>query len=117
MAPANRIDAASLVKEASASEQKESYRLIEKTQSYRIGIGVRLSPRPPSFFLEIIIYHLPVNENPSRSNSQQQRPLFKRLRQRGYVVSCQEETNTALERILPQDSLATEVHFLKSLVK
>jgi hypothetical protein len=117
MTPSTQIDITSLLKEANASEQKESYRMVEKTKNYRIGVGVRLSPISPSFFLEIILYHLPAYKNHPLSDPLQQVPFLKRLQERRYTISCQEETCTALERILPQDSLSSELTYLKTLLK
>jgi hypothetical protein len=114
--PEKCIDIHSLLKEAHASEQKESYRVVKKTKKYRIGIGVRLSAASPSFFLEIIVYNLLTDENWYLSDSFQQVPFLKTLQERGYTISCQEETCTALERILRQDSLSTELLYLKTLL-
>jgi hypothetical protein len=109
MTTSNRIDIASLVKTAKNSEQKESYIVVEKTKHYRIGAGVRISASSPSFFLEVIIH---------RSATIIKHILFiKALQERGYLVSCQEETCTVLELILPPDSLISEVVYLKTMFK
>jgi hypothetical protein len=44
------------VDEAKASKDKEAYKLLEKNQTYRIGVGARIdSPDAPSFFVEVLI--------------------------------------------------------------
>jgi len=50
------LDLKALVKKAKTSRDKEAFKLLENTQSYRIGVGVRAaSPDSLSFFIEIII--------------------------------------------------------------
>ena len=117
MTSSTKIDIASLLKEASALEQRESYKMVEKTQNYRIGIGVRLSVHSSSFFLELIIYHHSPDEHFPFSDPRQLISFLKTLQERGYVISCQEETCTALERMLPQDLLSNEVSYLKKLIR
>lgn len=111
MEPSNKIDIHSLMEEARSSEDKESYRTLEKTYDYRIGIGVRTATKSLSFFLEVFIYH-----HSKKDDITQQLPLLKKLQERGYLVSCQDETCTVLEILIPQDSLSTELSCLKTIL-
>lgn len=116
MKSSNHLDVHSLLKEAQSSEHKESYRVLEKTKNYRIGVGVRTSAESPSFFLEVIIYRHSTKEHSTLSDIAQQLPLLKNLQERGYLVSCQDEICTVLEMLVPQDSLSTELSYLKATI-
>jgi hypothetical protein len=115
MTMSKRIDIASLVKEAERSEQREAYIVVEKTRKYRIGEGVRLSATTPSFFLEVIIHHR--SKNRQSSDFATQILILSALQERGYSVSCQEETCTVLELMLSSDSVVSEVAYLKTMLK
>jgi hypothetical protein len=105
----NSFDIASLIKEAEHSEQRESYRVLEKTQKYRVGVGVRISATSPSFFLEVVIH--------SPTTFITYIPFMKALQERGYVVSCHEETCTVLELILSRGSLDSEITYLSRVLQ
>jgi len=110
------IDVRTLIKEADSSEHKESFHVLERTKMYRIGFGVRTSLKSSSFFLEVSIYSHSINEHNTRSNITQQLPLLKKLQKRGYMISCQDETCTVLEIQVPQNSLSTELKYLKTML-
>jgi hypothetical protein len=116
MSTSNQIDVRSLLKEAQSSEHKESFRVLEKTKDYRIGVGVRISTKSPSFFLEVIIYQHSTKEHLTVSDITQQLPLLKKLQERGYLVSCQDEVCSVLEMTIPRDSLLVELAYLKTSI-
>ena len=52
----NTVDTKALMEEAKASKDKEAYKLLENTSSYRIGAGARIdSPNPSTFFIELLV--------------------------------------------------------------
>jgi hypothetical protein len=114
MVTADQIDYRSLIQEARSSEQKESYRVVEKTKQYRVGIGVRISASSPSFFLEVIVHPLSTNKDTPNSKFTQHLVLLKTLQKQGYSIICQEETCTVLEKISPKESISIELMNLKT---
>jgi hypothetical protein len=116
MNSSNQIDVHSLLKEAQSSDHKESFRVLEKTKEYRIGMGVRTATHPPSFFLEVIVYRQSPKNGSILSDITQQLPLLKKLQEEGYLVSCQDEGCTVLEMLITRDSLSEELSSLKSFI-
>jgi hypothetical protein len=112
----NQTDVRLLLKEAKSSEHKESYKTLEKTTDYRIGVGVRLSTKSPSFFLEVIVYQHSIKGHFNLSELTQRLPLLKKLQERGYLINCQDEASIVLELMAAQDSLLSELAYLKTSI-
>ena len=55
MVQKNPINADELFEIAKKSSDKESYRVMHKTQLYRIGVGARVTSPEATFFIEVIV--------------------------------------------------------------
>jgi hypothetical protein len=55
MTPKKPIDAKELLEMAKKNVDKESYRVMHKTQVYRIGVGARAALPDVTFFIEVIV--------------------------------------------------------------
>ncbi len=111
------IDVQALEREAKNSEHKESYRVIEKSRSYRIGVGVRLaSSGQPSFFLEALVYVCPNSPSVDISLLEKNLMLLKELQARGYSMSCQDDSCISCETTVPPQNLAAELETIKSTI-
>ena len=88
-----------LIEEAQNSKDKEAYKLLEKTQSHRIGVGARVdSPAPLSFFIEVII-------KLSTENTKVDLPRLKKilisleaLQKKGYTLTYQDDNSISCEK-------------------
>ncbi len=112
------IDVQALQEEAKNSEYKESYRVLERSRNYRIGLGVRLEPTDqPSFFFEILVYLCPQSSKFDLQVLEKNLMFLKELQVRGYSLSCQDDRCIACETISPPQNLAAEYETIKSITK
>lgn len=111
------IDVVALQDGAKKSEHKESYRVLERSSNYRIGVGARLAPSgQPSFFLEALIYLCP--ESGVDLPLMEKNLMFSReLQARGYSLSCQDDGSILCETTVPPHNLATEYETIKRITK
>jgi hypothetical protein len=111
------IDTKALIEEAKNSKDKEAYKLLDKTQSYRIGVGARVnSPNPPSFFIEGII-------KLSTENSKVNLPRLKRtlislqaLQNEGYTLTYQDDNTISAEKTIQIHEILQEHATAKSII-
>jgi hypothetical protein len=112
------LDAKMLLEEAKASEHKEAYRTLDKNQSFRIGIGVRLnSPSASSFFVEILIFLCPNLSIANLEALERSLTCLKELQARNYSLICQDDSCISCEKTAPVQNLAVEYAAVKSLLK
>ena len=109
MRRANKIDPHSLLEEANQSEDKEAFAVLTKIQDFRIGVGARLeSPAKPIFFIEIIAT-LCADRSVVNLNSLENKLLIlKKLKERGYVMTCEEYQAISCELAVPSENLTLE---------
>jgi hypothetical protein len=110
------IDIKSILNEALNSEHGESYRLVERNKSYRIGVGVELAPSgQPLFFIEIVVRLCAVVPK-SEINFLEKTLLFlKELNTRGYSMLCQDDNSIACQKTVKPDDMNTEFESIKSI--
>ena len=112
------IDIKVLLEKAKNSEHKESYRVLERSRNYRIGIGARLEPTDqPSFFFEILVYLCPQSSKFDLQVLEKNLVLLKELQARGYSLSCQDDRCISCETTVPPQNLAAEYENIKSITK
>ena len=110
MRKANEINIHSLQKEAGNSEDKEAFTVLDKMRNCRIGVGARLeSPEKPIFFIEIIAslcadHHAVVDLNLLEKNLL----MLRQLKERGYVLTCEEDGTISCELTVPSENLLAE---------
>jgi hypothetical protein len=100
------------------SEDKETYRQLEKTRSYRIGVGSRRdSSAEPLFFLEVLLVLSDGTDEVDISRLEKIVHLLKPLHARGYTLSYLDGTNSiSCEIIVPYQKLSKEYHSVQLLV-
>ena len=97
------FDTAALAKQAQNSKEKEAYQQLEKTQTYRIGVGARANPPAPSFFVEIIINLSTENGEVDLQHLEKTLKCLKALKARRYTLTYEDgnciscETSTAIQ--------------------
>jgi len=111
------IDVQALQDEAKNSEHKESYRALERSPNYRIGVGVRLaSLGHPSFFLEVEIYLCP-DSRVNIASLEKNLMFLRELQARGYSMTCQDDQCISCETTVSPQNLAAEYETIKSITK
>lgn len=97
-----------LLKQAEASEHKEAYQNIYKTEHNRVGVGVRLlstTAPTPTFFIEIIINMCPTCTKANLQYMQKALDCLKKLEENSYTLTCQEDNNILCEKTIKQKDL------------
>ena len=109
MRKANKIDAHSLQEEANRSEDKEAFAVLTRIRDFRVGVGARLeSPANPIFFIEIIA-SLCTDRSVVNLNSLENKLLIlRKLKERGYVLTCEEDGAVSCELAVPSKNLTLE---------
>lgn len=111
------IDAAALLEKAKTFEHQEAYRTLERNLDYRIGVGVRLTPKSPSFFVEIMIYLCPSLGNVDLNALEKSLACLKELKARNYVLTCQDDNCVLCEAAVTASNLINEYVKVKVLLK
>ena len=114
----NKIDSDSLLEEANQSEDKEAFAVLTRIQDFRIGVGARLeSPAKPIFFVEIIATlcadRLVVNLN----SLENKLLILRKLKEKGYVLTCEEEEAISCELAVPSEKLTLEYEAAILIIK
>jgi hypothetical protein len=106
---ARKIDARSLQEEANKSEDKEAFAVLTRIRDFRVGVGARLeSPSKPIFFIEIIA-SLCADRSVVNLNSLENKLLIlRKLNERGYVLTCEEDEAISCELAAPSENLTLE---------
>jgi len=111
------IDIKVLKSEAETSEHGESYRVLERTRNYRIGVGARLGPSGQAFcFLEVVVHLCPSTSEVDTALLEKSLTFLKELQARGYSLSCEDDGSISCEISLTPDNLDTEYEAVKSTV-
>jgi len=112
------IDTKTLEEEAKNSRHKEAYKLLEKTQACRIGVGARVNSSPQSsFFIEVIIK---LSEENSEVNLSRLKKIFltlEVLQERGYKLTYQDGNSISCEKTMASHEISDECTTAKKLVR
>jgi len=118
MKEAHLIDIKVLKSEAETSEHRESYRVLERTRNYRIGVGARLGPSGQTFyFLEVVVHLCPSASEVDTALLEKSLTFLKELQARRYSLSCEDDGSISCEIDLTPDNLDTEYEAVKSTVR
>jgi hypothetical protein len=118
MKEANKIDINSLQEEAKKSEDKEAFTVLVRTHSYRVGVGARLTaPANPIFFVEIIASLCPSHHAVNLHSLKKNLHTLKQLKERGYMLTCEEDGIVSCELVVPSKDLAAEYKAAILMVK
>ncbi len=111
------IDTKALIEEAKTSRDKEAYKLLEKTPSYRIGVGARTdSPNPTSFFIEVIVKLSTENSEVNLPRLEKTLRLLKALQTRGYSLTYQDDNSISCETTTSIHEISQEYDAAKSII-
>jgi len=107
-----------LIDAINSSKDNETYRQLEKTQSYRIGVGARRdSCAEPLFFLDVLIMLSDGTDEVDITRLEKIVHLLKALHTRGYALSFLDGTNSiSCEITVPYQKLSQEYHSVQLLV-
>jgi len=100
------------------SKDNETYKQLEKTRSYRIGVGARRdSCAEPLFFLDVLIMLSDGTDEVDITRLEKIVHLLKALHARGYTLSYLDGTNSiSCEITVPYQKLSQEYHSVQLLV-
>jgi predicted Zn-ribbon and HTH transcriptional regulator len=112
------IDIAALAKQAQVSEEKEAYIQLDKTQSYRIGMGARANPPAmPSFFVEVILNLSTKNRNVDLQRLENILACLKTLKARGYTLICEDSNCISCETAFDIQNSNREYQAIKAVMQ
>ena len=118
MKEAHLIDIKVLKSEAETSEHEESYRAIERSHNYRIGVGARLAPSGQAhYFLEVVVHLCPSASEVDIALLEKSLTFLKELRARRYSLSCEDDNSISCETDVTPDDLDTEYEAVKAAIK
>ena len=111
------IDTKALIEEAKTSRDKEAYKLLEKTPSYRIGIGARIdSLNPPYFFVEVIVKLSTENGEVNLPRLEKTLRLLRALQTMGYSLTYQGDNSISCETTTSIHEIYQEYDAAKSII-
>lgn len=117
MEEACRIDIQTLRSEAETSEHGESYRVLERTCHYRIGVGARLKPPDqPSYFLEVVIRFCSSETKVDIELVEKSVTVLKGLKSRDYSLSCEDDGSVSCEINVAPKKLSAEYEAVKAMI-
>jgi hypothetical protein len=117
MRDANKINIHLLQEEAKKSEDKEAFTVLARMPNCRVGAGARLkSPEQTIFFVEIIVNlcagHHVVNLDFLEKNL----AILRQLKERGYVLTCEEDGTVSCEFAVPSENLTAEYEAITVII-
>ena len=94
MTKAEPINTRTLIAESQASKHKESYKILEKNQTYHIGVGARVDITDvPYLFVEILINLSPENAEVDLPRLEKTLRCMKALQNRGYMLTYEDSNS------------------------
>jgi hypothetical protein len=112
------IDTASIGKHAQVSDEKEAYVQLEKTQTYRIGVGARAhSPNISSFFIEVIIKLSSEIGKVDLRRLEKALMCLKALKARGYTLAYEDDDCISCELVTEARNPDKEYQAIKVLMQ
>jgi hypothetical protein len=111
------IEIMMLAKQAQVSEDKEVYVQLEKTRSFRIGMGSRAQPPMLSFFIEVIINLSTENMEVNLQRLENIFSCLKTLKAREYTLCFEDNNCISCEKAIEQQNLDEEYRSVKTLMQ
>ena len=116
MKETTRIDIKILKSEAETSEHGESYRVLERSPNYRIGVGARLKPSGQVLcFLEVVVHLCPRTPEVDTAFLEKSVTLLKELKARKYSLSCEDDGSISCEINVAHENIDAEHEAIKSI--
>jgi len=112
------INPEKLLKEAKAAEHKEAYRLLERNERFRVGVGVRVNTLEETlFFVEVNIKLSEESGEVDLSKLSKTLICLKSLQSIGYLLTYQDGTCVSCEKAKDMQNLTEECTAVMSLLK
>jgi len=117
MSQTEQIDTEALIENAKNSADKEAYKLLDKTRSYRIGIGARVnSPTPPAFFIEVVITLSTEKGKVNLPRLKRMLISLKTLQSEGYTLTYQDNNSISYEKTILINEILQQHAAAKSMI-
>jgi hypothetical protein len=113
----NPISADELLDTAKKSADKESYRVMHKTQLYRIGVGARVTSPDTSFFVEIIVNLSDETKKVDLARLENITRFLRILHSRKYALNYEDDNCIQCETTKAGQDLNEEYLFIKTLLE
>jgi len=111
------IDTKDLIEKAESCADKEAYKMLDKTRSYRIGVGTKVdSPTSPSFFIEVIIKLSPENGKVNLQRLRRMLISLEALQKEGYILSYQDDNTVCCEKTILIYEILQQLNVAKSII-
>jgi hypothetical protein len=118
MREANNIDIHFLQEEAKKSEDKEAFTVLTRMPNYRVGVGARMeSPEQTIFFVEIIVSLCASDHVVNLDFLKKNLAILRQLKERGYVLACEEDGTVSCELAVPLENLTVEYEATTSIIE
>ena len=112
------IDIRALQKDAGNSEHKEAYRVLDRSNNYRIGVGARLTPSDqPSFFLEVVVQSCLESSEVDLQLLEKNLMFLKELKARGYSLNCEGDGSISCEVTVSPQNVASEYEDIRLAIR
>jgi hypothetical protein len=113
----NPIKADELLDRAKKATDKESYRVMYKTQLYRIGVGARVTSPDASFFIEVLVNLSDESKKVDLAKLENIARFLKILQTRKYGLNYEDDNCIQCETTKASRDLNEEYLFMKKLLK
>ena len=110
------VSTKALVREAEESGNGESFRVLHKSDDYRVSAGVRLGASRSTFLLEVLVYLCPPSSGVELAQLKVRLRLIEELNARGYILNCEDGGCVSCELALSPRRLASEERSVMSMV-
>jgi hypothetical protein len=115
---AEPIDTEKLLKEAKTAEHKEAYMIVERNETFRVGVGARAnSLEEPPFFIEVNIRLSEETGEVNLLKLSRALKCLKSLQAKGYSLTYQDGTCISCEKAKDIQNLTEEYNEVISLLK
>ncbi len=105
----NKIDTYSLQEQAKKSEDKEAFAPLARMRNCRVGVGARIEcSSKPIFFIEIIANLCSGQDILNLNSLENNVRILRRLGEKGYLLTCEEDGSVLCELTVPSENLAGE---------
>ena len=120
MAQKKHINVDELLEIAKKSSDKESYRVMNKTQLYRIGVGARVTSPEATFFIEVIVNLSDETKKVDLTKLENTTRLLRILQTRKYALNYEDDNciqceTTKSDQDLDEEYLSIKIQLEKQL--
>jgi hypothetical protein len=102
---------------AKKATDKESYRVLHKTQVYRIGVGARVTPLDASFFIEVVVNLSDESKKVDLAKLESILSFLRMLQTRKYSLTYEDDNYIQCETTRASQDLNEEYLSIKSILE